>query len=262
MKIDIAIRQSDLEAADKCLEAVRYNYREPVPEPYTSDLARGNVVHAVIEVVGNHMLAHGEPTPIDEIEPVLAAAMEREFSKVDEWRHPESEVAEIVRANFDAWYWGVAPDLTPAAVEHQFRVLLDEDERRRIWLTGTMDWLDADGRIIDWKNPSRPYQAWEKVRWDNQSGVYSYAVASETDDWSPRTFQLCMLVNGAVHWITIERGPNDWNALRDKCRALADLIQSDLQVWPQSWNSWYCSPKWCPAWDRCRGKHYPEGEPW
>ncbi len=262
MKIDISFRQSDLEMADKCLEATRRRYRAPIIEPTTSDMARGNAVHAAIELVGNDMLVHGEATPIDIADTQLEECMEAEFAAVEVWRDDRFKVEAITRLNFEAWYWEVLPNLeVPTSVEGPFRVLLDEDEERRIWLTGTMDWVQSD-RIIDWKNPSRPYARWEKQRWDNQSTVYSYAVASETGDWSPKKFDLCMLCNGNVHWVHITRDEADWAALRDKCRALADLVAAPLKVWPQAWNSWYCSPKWCTAWDTCRGQFYPKGEPW
>ena len=269
-KIDISIRQSDLGQGDLCLESLRRRDRDPVIEPYASQLARGNAVHAAIEVCGNHMLQHdGEPTPIDIMERTLDALIETECDMVEDWRETRAKTESAIRANFEEFYWGIAPDLNPAAVEYPFRVLLDEDERRRIWLSGTIDWIDKSGRIIDWKNPSKPYKKWEKVRWDPQSTVYTYAVAHAADPDElgiptlrqgslTRDFELCMLVDGTAHWITIERGPSDWAALVDKCRGLADLSESDLKTWPQSWNSWYCSPTWCPNWNTCRGRHYAD----
>jgi hypothetical protein len=194
--------------------------------------------------------------------------IEADFARVDWWRTKRPKVEEATRANFEAWYWGVCPDLMPVAIEETFRVLLDETERRRIWLTGTPDWLDVDGRILDWKNPSAKSE-WqfkmhrsEMLKYDIQSTVYTYALASQTDDWSPKQFELVLLMDGEIGWISIERGPADWAALKDKCVALADLIQAPLTVWPHSWNSWYCSPDWCASWATCRGAHYNGEKAW
>jgi len=271
MKTDIYIRQSDLNQLELCPESLRLKYREPVPERYNSDLSRGNVVHAAIEEVGRHMMVHGEATPINIIERRLEELMEADFANVEWWKQKQDTTAKHIRANFEAWYWGVAPELMPIAIEETFRVLLEETETRRIWLTGTPDWLNHDGRLLDWKNPKPKnmepnkgfdMHAREMQKTDLQSTVYTYARSVELDEWSPKRFDLCLLMNGEVGWIPIERGPADWEALKDKCRALADLIQAPLSVWPHRWTSWYCNPDWCNHWAECRGKHYDGGAAW
>lgn len=262
MKKTFTFRQSDLEAADKCLESVRLKNAEPIEELYTSDLARGNAVHNAIEYVGNEMMRSGEIPAWDEVEPIIDESMLRELKLVEVWRTPSDETEETIRSNFEAWYWEVLPQLDPAGVEKEFNVLLDETPERRIFLSGTIDWVDESGLILDWKNPSRPYQRWEKVRWDNQSTVYTYAAACDDKNFEDRPFQLVMLCKGKVHTIDITRGPNDWNALKAKCHALADLIDADLKSWPQGWNSWFCSPKWCPHWSQCRGKYLGDDPEW
>ena len=264
MKKDYVFRQSDLESGDKCLEHLRRKYQEPSEEVYSSHLARGNAVHDVIEYVGSAMMAHpdGEVPPWDDVSPILEHHIVKQLDAVENWVDSRESTEAAIRDNFDAFYWGVLPNLgTPNGVEEQFRVLLDEDKHRRIWLSGTMDWECDSGLILDWKNPTRPYQAWEKKRWDNQSTVYTYAVASKYDCWEPRDFQLVMFCKGETHTIDIRRGPADWEALKAKCWALVGLMDADLQAWPQGWNSWFCSPKWCPSWAECRGAHIGDN-PW
>ena len=262
MKKTFTFRQSDLEQADKCLESLRLKYSEPIEQPYTSDLARGNAVHNAIEYAGNEMIRSGEVPSWDEVKPIIDEAMLIECKLVKDWRTSPEETEETIQNNFEAWYWEVFPHLSPIAVEKEFNVLLDETKDRKIHLSGTIDWIDESGLILDWKNPTRPYQRWEKVRWDNQSTVYTYAVACSDGNFEERPFQLVMLCKGKVHTIDITRGPRDWEALKSKCHALADLIDANLNSYPQGWNSWYCSPKWCAHWSQCRGAHLGDDPQW
>jgi hypothetical protein len=245
MKKVYSFRQSDLESADKCLEALRRKYKDPIEEPYTTDLARGNAVHNAIELIGNRMIDSNELVDWEEAQDIIESHIILELMKVDEWRTPRDQTEDTIRNNFESWYWEVLPSLQPKFVEKEFNVLLDETEDRKIYLTGTIDWIDESGLIVDWKNPSRPYQRWEKVRWDNQSTVYTYAVASMEKVFESRPFQLVMLCNGKIHTIEIVRGPNDWNALKAKCHALADLIDANLQ-----------------SWSDCRGKYLGDDPEW
>jgi hypothetical protein len=253
--IEIPIRQSWLNTLSNCPEWARQERLGLVTQKESSDMLRGNLVHSAIEHVGRLMILGEDPT-FDLMLGVIDDQFEQTVDAVEVWREDHVRVIEVARNNAFAWFEEVRPLLDPIGVEEEFRFTLDERDGVRLVITGTTDWRNRDGSIWDWKNPSRKYEPWEKKRWDLQSHVYCAAFGSTV-------FNLVALVNGAVQRIEIERTEAHTEALKDLCWSAAELLQSDLKVWPKRWGWWGCSPKWCPVWQagECRGKHLGS-DPW
>ena len=247
--IEVPIRQSWLGTFSNCPEWARNVRYGLVRERETSDMLRGNMVHAAIEYCGNELMSSGVRPPLDEAIDHMDAVFHELCGSVEGWRHELEEIVDVARANLTVWYEDLFPSLNPVAVEKHFRVPLDERDGVRVVLEGTADWVE-DGVIYDWKNPSRSYEPWEKQRWDIQSHVYCAA-------FDCPKFRLVALVKGKMQIIEIERRVPHLEALKDLCWSIVELLQSDLKVWPQRWAGWHCSPKWCPVWQagECRGKH-------
>ena len=248
--IEIPIRQSWLNPLANCPEQARQERLGLVATRETSDLMRGNMVHAAIEYCGNELMHTGNRVSVEEASEYMDSITPGLAEMVEEWRHEFETVVDVARKNLYAWHEHVFPNLlVPTGVEQSFRVVLDERDGVRLVLTGTADWVQPD-LILDWKNASREYIPWEQKRWNLQASVYSFALGVPH-------FDLVNLVSGKVQVIHIERGDPDVEALRDLCWSAAALIQSDLKVWPKRWTGWHCSPKWCPVWQagECRGKH-------
>ncbi len=260
----IEFRQSDLGTAELCLEALRRNYADPQPEKLSTDLVRGNVVHAAIEALGQDMIDGKRPT-IDRMFNAAQLSQDWYFPRVHEdgWRDTQEKTELIIMNNIEAFFEDVLPELSvPDAVEKPFRHLLYETETEAVYLKGTRDWDDPILGAVDWKNPGRKPAAWELQRGDIQSTVYLWAMAQEDGDLDKtREFHRVHLINGDVDWVTIRRGPKDYAALTEKVHAMVQLHKAKLPVWPMTWKGWYCSPKWCDHWDNCRGLHLGD-EPW
>lgn len=169
----------------------------------------------------------------------------------------EAYLANALSTFFDE----VLDDLEPLGTEVPFRkLLLYEDARKRIYSSGTIDYVDANLGLVDWKSASRPYTPWEKQRWDGQASLYAWAWAQlhpdtfeSSDGVSPFTFFVFVKPDGSLQRVTVlrDQGDYDWMALR--CRNAVTLIEADLEHWPVNDQHALCSPKWCPAWDRCKG---------
>jgi len=254
--IEIPLRQSWLNTVVRCPEQGRQERYELVATRNTSDMLRGNLVHAAIEFCGNSMLHDGHIPDLADLMEHMDDCTPALVSEVAEWRHDFEKVIDAARINLEGWYNDYLPTLdTPTGVEEDFRVTLDERDGVRLVLHGTADWKQPN-LLADWKNPSREYTPWEHRRWNLQASVYCYAFGISD-------FRLVALVGGAVQEIKIERTDADHEALKDLCWSVAELIQSDLKVWPMHWDGWHCSPKWCPVWQagECRGKHLGQS-PW
>jgi len=248
--IEIPIRQSFLNTFSNCPEQARQERLGLVRSQESSDMLRGNMVHAAIEYCGNELMHTGNRVSFDEASEYMDEISSGLAGGVEVWRHEFETVVDVARKNLSVWHEECFPNLmVPTGVEQSFRTTLDERDGVRLVLTGTADWVQDD-LILDWKNPSREYLPWEQKRWNLQASVYCFAFGIPD-------FDLVALVNGKVQVIRIERDGSEVEALRDLCWSVAALIQSDLKVWPKRWAGWHCSPKWCPVWQagECRGKH-------
>lgn len=264
-------RQSDLSTAETCLEQFRRNYwGDPLPETNTSAQVRGTICHEAVEHVGAMML-NGQAPSVDDLMNKSRESIADWFGVVTRWDQKPERVEADIEASLDVWWNLVRPQLSmPTAVEVTFRHLLFEDERRRVFLTGTPDWHDEELGVCDWKFPgSLPDKRddWKLQRWDIQSTAYTWAAGQDDVergfDITPavRDFHRIHISQGDVHWVTIQRGGEHWLALHDKVAALVDLIEANLGAWPQNWETWKCSPKWCDHWSDCRGAYLGDN-PW
>ncbi len=261
--LEIRLRQSWINTFLRCPEQARQERFKLVgPQKETSDLLRGNAVHHAIENYGVRKL---QPTPLgewlpplslDELLNVAEDYLVNEAPKVDEWRHSYEKTVDTVMANVEAWHREVMPNLDPVGIEESFEISLGVRENVNLILTGTADWIDKSGAIWDWKNPNREYEPWEKKRWDIQS--HAYCLAFDTEE-----FVLCVLVNGKVQIIPIERTQEHKDAFIELCWSMVPTIASNQVPWPMNWGGWHCSPKWCPVWQagKCRGEHLGDN-PW
>ena len=265
-------RQSFLNDFNKCPEAARRSYLGMGTKTNSSDLVRGNSVHEAIETFG---LAWIEGY-IGEIEELLQWGKEafaiNSSEEGIEWRQPFEKTEAQVQRNLQVWFEDVLPLLRqPIGVEKSFTHLFYEDTQRQIFLTGTCDWLqhDEDGNVelIDWKNPkSAPRDLWIDSRSNLQAVVYSWAFQAEA-------FTLYWL-----HWtdgqkrngdpmpthtsLRIPRRTENELALQQLAVSAAITLEANLPALPQQWDSWYCSPQWCPHWNECRGQHLGEVPFW
>lgn len=266
-------RQSFLNQFNKCPEAARRSHLGMGKDRNTSDLVRGNAVHGAIETYGFAWQEGYEA----ELEEILQWGKEEfaNFSSEDniEWRQPFEKTEAQVQKNIEVWHEEVLPLLRkPISIEEKFNLLFYEDDQRQIYLTGTPDWvqLSEDGQveIVDWKNPkAEPRDLWIEDRSNLQAAVYSWALSAES-------FTLYWL-----HWnqskyrdtgkdkpnYTVRRIPRHIEnepALQELVISAAISLEANLPALPQQWDSWFCSPQWCPHWSECRGKHLGEVPFW
>ena len=254
----IFLRQSWLGQLAMCPERARQDMLEISERKETSNTMIGTAVHYGIEQCLNEMMMTGDPmSRVD----TLNASFEywdTHHNLIDEWNHEQSNAEEIVQSNTNVWWDEVMPDMRPIAVEEQFEVPLTTLESgTEVWLTGTIDCVqEFPYPITDWKNPGgKPRDEWLMKRWAVQAAAYTYAVNELYKFSEPLPFEFVHLIKGKVHRTMVNFGPAEWESLVALAHSAGTLIEADLPTWPLNMAGWWCSPKWCGAWNTCRGKH-------
>lgn len=209
-------------------------------------------------VIGNGMHAGIESMLLDDNYESAHDAVERKIDSLAPWqqkKHKEADVYALGHSCFDIWLDNVYERVDAEHVEWNFDEVLTDDDERTINLKGYIDCIDKNGLIWDWKQTARPYDKWEYQRWAIQPTVYTWGYDSTLD---PAMFRYCVILhNGDVQEFDVWRDQGHWDFMRKQVLGLALLIEANLGQWPMTDDGWWCSEKWCPAWEQCKGASVP-----
>jgi hypothetical protein len=244
--------QSWLNTYFNCPEQARLEMVGEMPRIESDATAIGTAIHSGIEAVlrgGTETV--GYDTCIDTFNE-LAATPEFQWVQIKS----EHTAWNMIGRLWDAWCTDIHPQLPHVEhIEHKFELQLADN----MWMRGAIDAIDEHGNVWDWKTAGRPYEAWEKERFAIQPTVYTAAVA-QMGEYEPRDSwefsYAVMLKSGrtSTQIVTVQRTQAHWDWLAAQCESIVQLIQANLNVWPLRDQHALCSPKWCKAWDKCKGK--------
>ena len=144
-------------------------------------------------------------------------------------------------------------------VEYGFHVPLVEHDGWSIELKGSIDRIDEDHGLIDFKTAGRTGEGspWDEstLKHKIQADAYTYA-ADQLDLCDPTTMTYVVATKGPrqerVEWLPVSKGPDDWAWLKQVGVSALEAALADS--WPVNHTSHLCSSKWCDAWLQCRGK--------
>jgi len=251
--IEHTFRQSELGTWMMCPEQLRLSRADMLPRRETEATAVGTSVHAGIEAVLKGEATH--ETGMD----VALETWDSMIPNIDRWVRVSPEQCAVHVANcYSSWADTVLPGLPEIVmVEQHFKVLLSETAERRIWLSGTVDAVDADGTVWDWKTAGRAYEPWEADRFKIQPTVYTYA-AKHAWGIDNHEFAYAVMVKKAqpvqAQVLRVQRNQGHWEWLNRQATSLAVAIEAELPVWQLNDQGWHCSPRWCGAWETCKGE--------
>jgi hypothetical protein len=259
-----------------------------VDETQNDTAGLGSAVHEGIRYILDELMADGEP----EYDDALAAAV-KHWHEV--WETPGFNIVEVPSKLEGAKliesclvrFWN---EFLPAiwgekilAVETMFNVIAYEDEVRTIYLAGMQDlWMALD--IWDWKTSNKAYSGRDKWKYDRSylsvqhiqypwarlllEGVPKEFIFTEDKEKRLPEFHYCVIPrepNGGsipdVDKLTIAPTVGDAHFLLLEMLSYAKLVEARLDAWPLGPTDWWCSNKWCPNWDHCRGQ-YLKDDPW
>lgn len=262
-------RQSSLKKIDDCLELARRLMSGELERHDSDSSALGTAAHAAIEASIQGELSGQGWLSLDEMLYIAITEFD-ELSAAEGFLWIKTKNASTIHKRLEriliAWWGNVQPRLIPEAAELMWGpITFHEDDKRVIQMTGCIDYVDLVTGLADWKTASREWTPWEHKRWDIQPTIYTWAHHHEFDEREvpsvyPFTFHVLYL-DGSYQEITVQRHRGDWEWVKQRCLVVAELIEAAIPRWPMNDNQALCSPKWCPAWDTCKGQFYAPGWP-
>jgi hypothetical protein len=259
------VRQSWLNDIMICPERSRLAVTMPEWRMGSDATHIGTAVHAGIE----HYLTHDE---VEKSYWVANAELERLVEEEPFRINSTNGIAhmgEYVITLMNTFHSDVAPSVTKGGVcEQKFGVKLYDlpedtslpfDAQPSVWLGGTIDYIDPDGIIWDWKTAGRKYYQGEKQRQSIQASAYAYACVE--NGWSPGypvRFNYGVMTRtsksvGQIVPVIRTQHHVDWFK-----HQVQSVLQSCLSLgvetpWMANDQHGLCSEKWCPYWSICKG---------
>jgi len=261
---DVIVRQSTINALQLCGQRVALRdhpgYLKAVSEP----LAFGTLVHHLIAedlITGERQM--GLLSNMGEwVDPILQEQYEWSLSQVPNVGDFFGEIAVAYRS----WVTRVLPIITklgePVSIEEEMVLYLGEGEKgKKIFLQGTADAV-YPSTLVDWKTSGRKWKD-SKAQFSPQATLYPPLVKQQTG-LDIRKFTFWVFDRSASQWTkhVTDRRIKDIDAgLRIAYTYGLQLEAGHLPATPLDENyfdykrAWYCSPKFCGAWNVCDYKY-------
>lgn len=252
----IYLRQSWLNDVIICPERARFKIVAPHMSGASDATIMGTAVHHAIETV----LAGGHPSLM-----VETALTHWEHLKTQPYKttslDPDKGEAQIT-SMCQAFIDDILPNVVlGGSIEMPFKVptnlaVGDYD----IWYEGTMDYVDPNGVVWDWKTASRPYYLKEKQSQSIQATVYAHAVATLGMTAYPVEFRYGVMLRqekpkAQIGVLSRTHEHNDWLMHTIKPIVQSAMVMSAERNWIMNDTSALCSEKWCDYWSLCKGSH-------
>lgn len=235
---------SQLDLFMRCGEAYRQKYMLGKPSPATLSMVAGKAFHKAME----YLIVGADKTAKEEFENIWA---DLEPSKMQD--KPELEAINTTQGKM----WDLAlegqsryRDLSPVATEEQFNI-----EIGGMKVTGIIDLVDNQGRIIDWKTGARAPGQYVAEN-NRQLTLYDYA-------WRQKTGEAPTGV-GIIWGGYQAKGPrfeerwaepktsSDHNRVTNAFYTLDRAVKQDGPWHPAEQGSWMCTKDKCPYFAECK----------
>ena len=262
MRIDeenkrIYVRQSWLGDMTICAERARLGITRPEFRSGSDATIIGTAMHTGIEAVlnSNGEMSYEDMMTVAKDDYAHLASLPHKVTNID----PNS-IMDSMAGMGEAFYSGILPQVTLGGkTEFKFSVpLLVTYEDYSIYLEGTMDYIDPNGTIWDWKTASRVYYGKDKQKSAIQPTAYAYAaqyLALAGDDVE---FNYGVMVRQATpkhQVVPIYRNLShaDWLQYYVQATVSSTMSMGISKPWLLNDSSALCSENWCSFWSICKG---------
>jgi hypothetical protein len=263
---DIFVRQSTIGQLQLCGGRVGYETHDGYLSALSEPLVFGTCLHYIL---GEDILSGNEQQDKllqsmgDWIEEILVTDYDWSLDQVPNVHLFFSELGSAYRL----WRTNVLPHLTGELLwaEEEMLLPLGDGREKAIVLRGTPDAIYSD-QVVDWKTAGRGWKQ-EKADVSIQASLYM-ALAKQ---------KLNKSIRNATFWV-FNRQSGKWERHQtDRTIPQIDAalrtahqygLQLEAEVFPctpvpeSSFNKkrgWYCSPKFCGAWNVCEAKYMNDG---
>ncbi len=253
----IWVRQSWLNDLMICPERARLGIQMPEWRQSSDATHIGTSVHSGIEHILTH---HDDKGGVNVAMETLRTLIDTEpfrmnsTSSVDEMEfHVANMMATFVIEILPLVEAGGSAEKTFATK------LADVEENVELWLSGTIDYIEPNGTLWDWKTAARKYSQGEKQRQSIQASAY--ACAAVQCGWVadyPIRFNYGVMTRakksvGQIVPIVRTKQHVDW-LIHQASNAVRSLSAIGLDnPWMANDQHGLCSEKWCPYWSICKG---------
>lgn len=273
MRFVHTFRQSTVGELDLCPERGRATMSGQMPRIERDATCLGTAVHAGIQAALIAASKGHVMSPLDMTNIALAEFAMYASDPDFRWEKYNAKRVEFMIMRCCDLFWDdLYEKLSPVLIEENFGPLtIYEDDKRVIQIKGTIDFLDAQHGLLDWKTTGdgRKYRrgfggdAWKLDRWEPQPTFYCKA-AVELGHYDPEgpwwfsywPFDLSGAEPKLGPPVSVLRRPEDVSWMIERLLSYTELIERDVARWPKQDNHALCSPKWCDWWPFCKGAQY------
>jgi hypothetical protein len=259
----IYVRQSWFGDYMICPERARFAIVNPNFRSGSDATAIGTGIHAGIEwALGHDSL---DAVDFDQLceysQEQVALELEKPIKRTKISDVPE-DIPVTVSAMVGAWFNEIAPNVKwGGQVERKFRFPSGQVAQNgyEIWFEGTVDYLEPDGGLWDWKTAARPYNGREKQEKAYQATVYcQWAHHAEVSMSQTQQFLYGVMIRNKTpkaQIVEVERDQRHYDWLNRQVKTIVDnaLMRSEHASWPMNDQHTLCSSTWCDYWSICKG---------
>lgn len=244
--------QSEIKDTLKCGIYAEFRYLQGLPTPARSAATVGNVVDSTV----NHLLRKkikGESPTLEEALDVASSEFESRRQSTQIWDEPADQLKDSALTIVKLFQIQVAATIEPETVQEEFVIDTDRD----YMLGGTIDYTDKRGFLGDIKTASPTRASSYIVNGALQPALYHYAYTALRGR-EPVAFRFDVMTrttNGTTAYKPVS-GQVTQADLEFAFRTI-DQVHAYRKAGialPAPEGSWWCSKKWCPFWDLCKGK--------
>lgn len=261
MRVDKAsgrvyVRQSWLNDMAICPERARYGLTHPEFRSSSDATIIGTSLHSGIEAV---LKDGADYKKMQEV--VRTDYRKLESQPYKQTNINQAQIPLLLNSMSKSFYETILPNVKLGGmVEHKFEAPLGVVVGDlAVWLEGTMDYVDPDGIIWDWKTSGRTYSIKEKQKSSIQASVYASAcTALQLSPSYPVDFRYGVMVRNLqpkAQIVSIIRteAHNEWLK-----RFVLGALNTAMTVgvdnhWIMNDSSTLCSSSWCSYWSICKG---------
>ena len=233
----------------KCPAQYEKRYVEGIKTPPGIALIEGSSGHDALEFQNAFQILRGRPMPLkkvlDRYGDVLA--MKSKEVPADEWRRNGENKDTVYHRGvplLTSYMQQIAPKVKPSSAEQHFKMKV-----KGVPFQGFID-LGEDEALWDYKfcSPTTFTKLKHGIGADLQLTAYSMGA-------KVRRVGLIPLIKGRgeVHMLGSVRTKRDYLGFEDVVVRAAKAISAGSFTLCLP-DAWYCSPKWCGYWSRCRGR--------
>lgn len=243
--------QSEIKDYLRCGLYHMFKHVLKLPTPVTTPLTVGSVADSAM----NFTLQKRIDTGLDpSLQEVLEKASDDFNSRVDRTEWGSDDVAEqknLAMKIVKVFYEQVAPKIDPETVQESFSLETDHG----YLIGGTFDVVDKRGILIDLKTSAPMRVASYTVNYTMQPAMYWHAY-EQIRGKPPESFRFDIITKHGIPQYKTSSGKvsdQDREHLFYTINQMHAGLKAGIAL-PASEGVYWCSKKYCPFWDQCKGK--------